>query len=75
MIEAIALHKANTSMIRVEELADKATNKNDRLRTFLIESFHIAALHSAYIEKLIAVGEWQRQCLEYVTRPSAEGTK
>jgi hypothetical protein len=70
--EAIALHKSNASMSRAEQLADKVGAKNERLRSFLIGSIHVAYMHPDYISSLVRTGEWQQQCIEYSTQSPPE---
>ena len=68
--KAIALKNQNASMIKAEGLAGSI--QNERLRSFLIESIHVAYLHPAYISGLVANGEWQSQCVAYVGSAGAE---
>jgi len=68
--KAIELKNQNASMIKAEGLAGSI--QNERLRSFLIESIHVAYLHPAYISGLVANGEWQSQCVAYVSSVDAE---
>lgn len=63
--KAVQMHKKNASMTSVEKLADDIAPDNDRLRTFLIESIHIAYAQPEYILQTVQNGEWQRQCIDY----------
>jgi hypothetical protein len=62
--KAVHLKEENASMVTAEGLA--STIQNERLRTFLIESIHVAYMHPSYISGMVASGEWQRQCVAYV---------
>jgi len=68
--KAIELKNQSASMIRAEGLAGSI--QNERLRSFLIESIHVAYLHPAYISGLVANGEWQSQCVAYVSSVEVE---
>jgi hypothetical protein len=61
--KAIQMHKENATMGSVEKLAEGIAN--DRIRTFLLESFHIAYAEPGYIAQMVQTGEWQRQCIAY----------
>ena len=65
--EAISLHKQRATVVSLESLADRA-GSNERLHDFLLESIHVATKTPAYIQQLVENGEWQRQCIAYVSQ-------